>query len=89
MLGPTRLDHQEIATAVRENNMGIGGIELRVRGTLEQGRIRIAETGQELPVSGAPTAADQPWLLVRWDAEGCASDRAVPAWLGAAGAPTR
>lgn len=42
--------------------MGLGGIELRVRGTLQDGTATLAETGQQLPVSGGPPRADGPWL---------------------------
>lgn len=69
--------------------MGIGGIELRVRGALAEDRIRMAETGQELRVTGAPATTDQSWLLVRWDAEGCAKDHAAAAWIGASNSPAR
>lgn len=60
---PQPLDLRAIAAeGVIQNNMGLGGIELRVRGTLGPGTATLAETGQTLPVTGAPARASQPWL---------------------------
>ena len=56
------LDLAELAQGVIENNMGVGGIELQVRGRVRDGQVTLAETGQTLPVSGAPPSSTQPWL---------------------------
>ncbi|MBL8728655.1 MAG: hypothetical protein JNM25_09515 [Planctomycetes bacterium] len=45
-----------------KNNMGVGGIQLRVRGTLANGRATLVETGQQIPVTGGPERSTQPWL---------------------------
>jgi hypothetical protein len=58
-----QLDLQGLAAAVVRNNMGVGGIELRVRGRVQDGVVAFAETDQRLPVTGAVAATTQPWLV--------------------------
>jgi len=57
------LDFAAIAAGVVKNNMGVGGIELRVRGEVEHGTAKFAETGQTLPARGAPAATTKPWQV--------------------------
>lgn len=57
------IDCKAIARGVIKNNMGVGAIELRVRGKVRDGTVTFAETGQTLPVSGAPPASSKPWLV--------------------------
>jgi hypothetical protein len=56
------LDLKEVAESVIKNNMGLGGIEVRVRGSLANGIATLVETGQKLPVEGGPAQSTQPWL---------------------------
>jgi hypothetical protein len=63
-----QVDLAAIAQGVIKNNMGVGGIELRVRGKLQDGKAVFAETGQSLPVSGGPPSSSKPWLV--FDAQG-------------------
>lgn len=66
--------------------MGLGGIELRVRGTLQDGIATLAETGQTLPVAGGPSRSDGPWLWFEAKDFGLELDDAV-AWKRATPAP--
>jgi len=63
--------------------MGISGIDLQVRGTLQAGQVQFAGSGQTLPVLEAPATAARPWLhfavegfepgasvVLRWRGEG-------------------
>lgn len=59
---PAQLDLHAIAQGVIKNNMGIGGIEVRVRGQLAAGKATLIETGQVLPVQGGPERSTLPWL---------------------------
>ena len=43
--------------------MGVGAIELRVRGKVDGADVVLAETGQRLPIRGAPAASTKPWLV--------------------------
>ncbi|MFN6146965.1 MAG: hypothetical protein ACK5AL_11450 [Planctomycetota bacterium] len=45
-----------------ENNMGLGGLEVRVRGELADGVATLAETGQKVPVAGGPARSTATWL---------------------------
>jgi len=51
-----------IAEGVIKNNMGLGGLQVRVRGRLANGTATFADTGQQLPVVGGPAADAGPWL---------------------------
>lgn len=59
---PLPLDLRAVADGVIKNNMGLGGIQVRVRGTLAAGRATLVETGQQLLVEGGPERSQQPWL---------------------------
>ncbi len=74
------LDLRAIADGVIKNNMGLGGIELRVRGALANGQATLAETGQQLPVTGGPERSTQPWLWFDGHAFGLGEAKAVT-WL--------
>jgi len=56
------LDLRAIARGVIENNMGLGGLEVRVRGELADGTATFADTGQKVPVHGGPARSSEPWL---------------------------
>jgi hypothetical protein len=45
------------------NNMGVGGIELQVRGSVQGNEVVFADTGQRLLLRGAPPASTAPWLV--------------------------
>jgi hypothetical protein len=77
---PLPLDLRAIAEGVIKNNMGIGGIEVRVRGELANGIATLAETGQQLPVQGGPAKSSSPWLWVQAREYGLGHVDAV-AWL--------
>jgi hypothetical protein len=77
---PMTLDLPELADNVIKNNMGIGGIELRVRGTLADGTATLIETGQKLPVLGGPARSTQPWLWFECKPFGLGHDDGVT-WL--------
>ncbi len=62
LVRPQAIDLRLIADGVIRNNMGVGGIELRVRGALADGSATLAETGQRLPVTGGPARSPGPWL---------------------------
>lgn len=79
---PQPLDLRRIAQdGVIENNMGLGGIHLRVRGAVQDGLVTFAETGQTLPVTGAPARSTQPWLRFEALAYGLGKGPAL-IWLG-------
>lgn len=59
---PLPLDLRAIARGVIENNMGLGGLEVRVRGELADGVATLAETGQKVPVAGGPARSTATWL---------------------------
>jgi hypothetical protein len=59
---PAQLDLRAVAEGVIKNNMGLGGIEVRVRGQLAAGKATLIETGQVLAVQGGPERSTQPWL---------------------------
>ena len=42
--------------------MGLGGLEVRVRGELADGVAILADTGQKLPVAGGPARSREAWL---------------------------
>jgi hypothetical protein len=42
--------------------MGLGGLEVRVRGELVDGTATLAETGQKVPVAGGPARSTATWL---------------------------
>ena len=84
---PQPLDVRRIAQdGVIKNNMGLGGIELRVRGTLQDGTVTFVETGQTLPVTGGPARSQEPWLRFDAGAFGRGEAEAI-AWLGEAPGP--
>jgi hypothetical protein len=81
-----QLDFDALADGVVRNNMGVGGIAVQVRGTLRGDRVEFAETGQTLPVAGAPAETSGPWLA--FAVEGLAAEQpTVLRWVGAHDAP--
>jgi hypothetical protein len=84
---PQPLDLRAIADGVIKNNMGVGGIDLRVRGTLVDGLATFAETGQQLPVLGGPARSAQPWLWFDADAFAQGEAQALT-WLRETPVPT-
>ncbi len=42
--------------------MGLGGLEVRVRGELVDGVATLVDTGQKVPVEGGPARSSEPWL---------------------------
>ncbi len=58
---PLPIDLRAIADGVIKNNMGLGGLQLRVRGSIADGKATLIETGQVLTVSGAPPRSTAPW----------------------------
>jgi hypothetical protein len=68
---PALIDFQELARAVKRNNMGLGGFLLRVQGTVEGGRVTLRPTGQVFTLSGPrPAEAGEAWRtfrVLRWD----------------------
>ena len=81
------LDLRALAHGVVVNNMGVDGIELRVRGAMENGVVTFAETTQRLPVRGGPTASSKPWLV--FDVAGWeANEELVLVWNSEQDSPT-
>lgn len=85
---PQPIDLRAVADGVIKNNMGLGGIELRVRGRLQDGTATLAETAQTLPVSGGPANSDGPWLWLDARAFGLGEAKTVT-WLRATPLPVR
>jgi hypothetical protein len=85
---PQPIDLRAIADGVIKNNMGVGGIELRVRGALQDGTATMAETGQELPVVGGPPRSQASWLWLDAKAFGLGEADAV-SWLQESSGPVR
>lgn len=83
---PQPLDLRAIADGVIKNNMGVGRIELRVRGTLGPGAATLAATGQTIAVAGGPARSSQPWLWFDAGAFGRGEAEAVT-WLRETPAP--
>ncbi|MEO6593425.1 MAG: hypothetical protein ABIP94_01580 [Planctomycetota bacterium] len=82
-----QVDLRAIAEGVIKNNMGVGGIELRVRGTLAAGKATLLDTGQVLAVSGGPERSSMPWLW--FDAKEFGLDMVdAVKWLGESAVPT-
>lgn len=77
---PQPLDLRAIADGVIKNNMGVGGIGLRVRGSLADGQATLVATGQQLPVAGGPARSAEPWLWLDAGAFGLGEAQAVT-WL--------
>ncbi len=83
---PVALDLRAIADGVIRNNMGLGGIELRVRGRLAGAVAVLDGTGQRLPVAGElPTSADG-WLWLEAREFGL-GERDDFGWLGSSRDP--
>lgn len=83
---PIAIDLRAIADGVIRNNMGVGGIELRVRGHLDGGHAVLEGTGQRLAVAGElPTSADG-WLWLDAREFGL-GERADVLWLGSSRDP--
>jgi hypothetical protein len=61
---PEPLDLQGIADAVVRNNMGVGSLELLVRGRVQGGELVVADTGQRFSLRGAPPSSTKPWVSV-------------------------
>ncbi len=59
------LDLKAIADGVIKNNMGLGGLEVRVRGTLANGILTTVETNQKIPVIGGPAQSTQSWVWLQ------------------------
>lgn len=83
---PQPLDLPAIADGVIRNNMGFGGLEVRVRGSLADGTATLADTGQQLPVAGGPPHADAGWLWFDGKAFALGEAKAL-AWLRATPGP--
>ena len=84
---PLPLDLRAIAEGVIKNNMGIGGIEVRVRGTLDGGQATLLGTGQQIPVIDGPPRSTAPWLWLQARDYGLGHADAVT-WLRESAAPT-
>lgn len=85
---PLPIDLRAIADGVIKNNMGVGGIELRVRGVLQDGTATLAETGQQLKVAGAPQRSTAAWLWFDAKDYGLGETEAVD-WLRESEGPVR
>jgi hypothetical protein len=74
------IDLKSIAENVIKNNMGVGGIELQVRASVQGQSARLAQTAQTLPVRNAPASSTKPWQVFQADgwAEG---DTLVMVWV--------
>ncbi|HEX5053582.1 MAG TPA: hypothetical protein VFZ65_17520 [Planctomycetota bacterium] len=83
---PVQIDLSAIAQGVIKNNMGVGGIELRVRGALAEGRATLTGTGQVLPVSGGPVHSSLPWLRLDGKDLGLGTADAVQ-WIAESAGP--
>jgi hypothetical protein len=59
------IDVKSIAASVVKNNMGVGGIELQVRASLQGSSAKLADTGQTLPVTNAPASSTRPWQVLQ------------------------
>jgi hypothetical protein len=81
------LDLREVAENVIKNNMGIGGIEVRVRGTVADGVATLIETDQRIPVMGGPARSTKPWLWFEAKPFGLGHDDGLT-WLGESATPT-
>jgi hypothetical protein len=68
--------------------MGIGGIQVRVRGTLADGTATLVDTGQKIPVAGGPARSTQPWLWFEAKPFGLGHEDAVT-WITETPTPVR
>ncbi|MBL8756231.1 MAG: hypothetical protein JNK15_23250 [Planctomycetes bacterium] len=60
---PLPLDLRAIATeGILKNNMGLGGLQVRVRAVLADGKATFEGTAQQISVQGGPARTTQPWL---------------------------
>jgi hypothetical protein len=59
------LDLRAIADGVIKNNMGLGGLEVRVRGLLDSGTLTTVETNQKIRVAGGPVKTTQAWVWLQ------------------------
>ncbi len=60
---PVQLDFRALADGIVRQNVGVDGIEVRLRGELQGDAVVIATTGQRLPVTGARSGGGEaPWL---------------------------
>lgn len=84
---PLPLDLRAIADGVIKNNMGLGGLQVRVRGQLRDGKATLAESGQVVSVEGGPANSKEPWLWFEAREFGLGHVDAV-AWLRETPAPT-
>jgi hypothetical protein len=83
---PVQLDLKQLAAGVVRANVGVEAIELRARGRMEGAELVLAESGQRLPVQGAPAGARRAWL--RFEARGWeAGEKVVLQYLGDADHP--
>ena len=57
------IDVKSIAMNVIKNNMGVGGIELQARATVQGQSALLADTGQALPVVNGPASSTKPWQV--------------------------
>lgn len=83
---PVALDFAAIADGVIRNNMGLGGIQVRVRGRLDGGQAVLDGTGQRVPLVGAPAAADGAWLWFEARELGLGAAKAAT-WLRSSAGP--
>lgn len=75
-----QLDVKSIAENVIKNNMGVGGIELQVRGSVQGATAKLADTAQTLPVRNGPAQTTKPWQV--FNAEGWAEGETLTlAWV--------
>jgi hypothetical protein len=51
VIEPKQLDFARVAQSVRENNMGIGGIRVRLEARIEGDRVVFVATGQSFPIA--------------------------------------
>lgn len=86
MPAPGPLDFAALADGIVRNNVGVDGIELRVRGRVEGAELVIEPTGQRVPLLGTAPASTRPWQRVsitRWGA----GETPAATWLGEADDP--
>jgi hypothetical protein len=81
------IDVKSIAANVIKNNMGVGGIELQVRASVQGPSAKLADTGQAMPVKNGPANSTKPWQV--FQAEGWAEgENTALVWLEERDLPT-
>jgi hypothetical protein len=81
------IDVKAIAENVVKNNMGVGGVELQVRGTVSGATATLAESRQTLPVKNGPASSTKPWQVLQAEGWGEGETLAM-VWVGERDAPT-